>query len=263
MPLHQSLADLSELAAHCQSPATARGLLAEAQDLLHNSLDHSANELELATWFSRIITDIVRSPGVASPVRLSGPVARGDALPSMAITWLGEDPQLESIFRDVGLVGHPAEENMASRADAGLALGVGSEDALLKEALDLRPPALKVVDGLPDRNAPVDIQGVLLAPIAAIARWAATAPRPTPDRLAIGVERELLDAAEAEALSLAWGTGIALELRQWHAGVNGRDGVLATLPPLDRTAYGSACRTVSANFESIDKRQKDCSTQDN
>lgn len=98
MPLHQSLADLSELAAHCQSPATARGLLAEAQDLLHNSLDHSANELELATWFSRIITDIVRSPGVASPVRLSGPVARGDALPSMTITWLGEDPQLESIL---------------------------------------------------------------------------------------------------------------------------------------------------------------------
>lgn len=61
MPLHQSLADLSELAVHCQSPATARGLLAEAQDLLRNSLDHRADELELAAWFSRVITDIVRS----------------------------------------------------------------------------------------------------------------------------------------------------------------------------------------------------------
>ncbi|WP_236251941.1 hypothetical protein [Corynebacterium striatum] len=204
MPLHQSLADLSELAAHCQSPATARGLLAEAQDLLRNSLDHRADELELAAWFSRVITDIVRSPGVSSPVRLSGPAARGDALPSMVVTWLGDDSELESIISDAGLKGSSVAESTASRADAGLPLGAGSEAELLSAALDQRPPALRLVDGLPDRNAPVDVQAGLLAPIAAIARWAAPAPRPTPDRLAIGVERELLEASEAEALSLSW-----------------------------------------------------------
>ncbi|MFW9243216.1 hypothetical protein [Corynebacterium striatum] len=254
MPLHQSLADLSELAAHCQSPATARGLLAEAQDLLRNSLDHRADELELAAWFSRVITDIVRSPGVSSPVRLSGPAARGDALPSMVVTWLGDDSELESIISDAGLKGSSVAESTASRADAGLPLGAGSEAELLSAALDQRPPALRLVDGLPDRNAPVDVQAGLLAPIAAIARWAAPAPRPTPDRLAIGVEREWLEASEAEALSLSWGTGIALELRRWRDGVDSHSAVLEDLPPLDRTAYGSACRTVSGIFESITQR---------
>ncbi|HCD2851093.1 TPA: hypothetical protein NBL89_001569, partial [Corynebacterium striatum] len=69
-----------------------------------------------------------------------------------------------------------------------------------------------------------------------------------------GVERECLEASEAEALSLSWGTGIALELRRWRDGVDSHSAVLEDLPPLDRTAYGSACRTVSAIFESITQR---------
>lgn len=251
MPLHESLTDLSELAAHCHSPAHARGLLEEAQDLLRNATAHRADEIELTTWFSRVVTDIVRSPGLASPVRLTGAAARGDLLPSLPITWLGEDEHLEQVITEAGLPCGAVAECASTRADAGLPLGDGGEEELYAEAVSQRPEPLQLVDGLPDRSAEVSIRRYLLAPVAAIARWAAPAPRPTPDRLAIGVERELLTAAEAEGLSLAWGTGIALELGRWYEGVDQHRVILEDLPPLDRTAYGSACRTVSAAVESI------------
>lgn len=251
MPLHESLTDLSELATHCQSPAHARGLLEEAQDLVRNATAHRGDGVELAAWFSRVVTDIVRSPGLASPVRLTGAAARGDLLPSLPITWLGTDEQLEKVITEAGLTCGAVQDCASTRADAGLPLGSGGEEELYAEAVSQRPAPLKLVDGLPDRLADVSIHFSLLAPISAIARWAAPAPRPTQDRLAIGVERELLTTAEAEGLSLAWGTGIALELGRWYEGVVQHSVVLGDLPPLDRTAYGSACRTVSAAFESI------------
>ena len=251
MPLHESLTDLSELATHCQSPAHARGLLEEAQDLVRNATAHRGDGVELAAWFSRVVTDIVRSPGLASPVRLTGAAARGDLLPSLPITWLGTDEQLEKVITEVGLTCGAVQDCASTRADAGRPLGSGGEEELYAEAVSQRPAPLKLVDGLPDRLADVSIRFSLLAPISAIARWAAPAPRPTQDRLAIGVERELLTTAEAEGLSLAWGTGIALELGRWYEGVVQHSVVLGDLPPLDRTAYGSACRTVSAAFESI------------
>lgn len=251
MPLHESLTDLSELAAHCHSPAHARGLLEEAQDLLRNATAHRADGVELTAWFSRVVTDIVRSPGLASPVRLTGAAARGDLLPSLPITWLGADEQLEQVIIEAGLPCGAVAECASTRADAGLPLGTGGEEELYAEAVSQRPAPLKLVDGLPDRSTEVSMRRSLLAPISAIARWAAPAPRPTPDRLAIGVERELLTAAEAEGLSLAWGTGIALELGRWYEGVDKHSVILEDLPPLDRTAYGSACRTVSAAVESI------------
>ena len=251
MSLHESLTDLSELAAHCHSPAHARGLLEEAQDLIRNAAAHRADGVELAAWFARVVTDLVRSPGLCSLVRLTGPAARGDLLPSMRITWLGEDPQLEQVIADAGLNCAAVEASAATRADAGLPLGAGGEEDLYTDALAKRPAPLKLIDGLPDRSADVAIRPTLLAPVSAIARWAAPAPRPTPDRLAIGVERELLTASEAEGLSLAWGTGVALELGRWYEGVDKHGVVLGDLPPLDRTAYGSACRTVSATVESI------------
>ncbi|OFR67291.1 hypothetical protein [Corynebacterium sp. HMSC078H07] len=251
MSLHESLTDLSELAAHCHSPAHARGLLEEAQDLLRNATAHRADSLELAAWFSRIVTDLVRSPGLSSPVRLTGPAARGDLLPSMRITWLGEDEQLEGVITEAGLKCSAVEETTSARADAGLPVGHGGEEELYADALAKRPAPLTLVDGLPDRAADVAIRATLLAPVSAIARWAAPAPRPTPDRLAIGVERELLTASEAEGLSLAWGTGMALELGRWYEGVDKHSVALGDLPPLDRTAYGSACRTVSATVEAI------------
>lgn len=251
MPLHESLTDLSELATHCQSPAHARGLLEEAQDLVRNATAHRGDGVELAAWFSRVVTDIVRSPGLASPVRLTGAAARGDLLPSLPITWLSTDEQLEKVITEAGLTCGAVQDCASTRADAGLPLGSGGEEELYAEAVSQRPAPLKLVDGLPDRLADVSIRFSLLAPISAIARWAAPAPRPTQDRLAIGVERELLTTAEAEGLSLAWGTGIALELGRWYEGVVQHSIVLGDLPPLDRTAYGSACRTVSAACESI------------
>ncbi len=251
MPLHESLTDLSELATHCQSPAHARGLLEEAQDLVRNATAHRGDGVGLAAWFSRVVTDIVRSPGLASPVRLTGAAARGDLLPSLPITWLGTDEQLEKVITEAGLTCGAVQDCASTRADAGLLLGSGGEEELYAEAVSQRPAPLKLVDGLPDRLGDVSIRYSLLAPISAIARWAAPAPRPTQDRLAIGVERELLTTAEAEGLSLAWGTGIALELGRWYEGVVQHSIVLGDLPPLDRTAYGSACRTVSAACESI------------
>ena len=124
MALHQSLLDLSELAPHCQSRATARGLLAEAQDILRNAVAHQDNEIELAHWYSRLITDIVRSPGVNSPVRLSGAAARGDQLPSMPVEWMGDDADLQDVFADVGLQAHAAADSIAARVDAGLPLSL-------------------------------------------------------------------------------------------------------------------------------------------
>lgn len=257
MALHQSLLDLSELASHCQSRATARGLLAESQDILRNAVAHQDNEIELAHWYSHLLVDIVRSPGVNSPVRLTGAAARGDQLPSMPVEWIGQDSDLQEVFSDVGLQAHEAADSIASRVDAGLPLGNGGEQALLEEALTKRPPTLKMVDGLPDRDAAVDIKATLLSPIAAIARWAAPGPRPTVDRLAIGVERAVLTATDAESLDLAWRTGYALELRRWYERVSDRPATLRDLPPLDRTAYGSACRIVSAVFESITQQTEE------
>ena len=251
MSLHESLTDLSELAARCHSPAHARGVLEEAQSLIRNATEHRADGVELAAWFSRIVTDVVRSPGLSSPVRLTGPAARGDLLPSMRITWLGHAEQLVSVFTDAGLRCEAVEETASTRADAGLPLGAGGEDELYADALAKRPAPLQLVDGLPARTAQVAVRPSLLAPVSALARWAAPAPRPTPDRLAIGVERELLTVSEAEGLTLAWGTGVALELGRWHDGVDKHSVTLADLAPLDRTAYGSACRTVSAAVESI------------
>lgn len=257
MALHQSLLDLSELAPHCQSRATARGLLAEAQDVLRNAVAHQDDEIELANWFSRLLTDIVRAPGVDADIRLTGAAARGDQLPSMPIEWMGEDSDLESVFRDVGLEVHQAADSMAARVDAGLPLGRGGEQALLEEALSQRPPLLQRVGGLPDRSAAVDIKSMLLSPIAAIARWAAPGPRPTVDRLAIGQERGMLTAEDAETLDLAWRTGYSVEMRRWYDNVHGRESVLQDLPPLEGTAYGTACRMVSATFESISQRTAD------
>ncbi|MDO5032673.1 hypothetical protein [Corynebacterium sp.] len=246
MALHESLTDLSELAAHCQSPATARGLLAESQDLVRNAYAHRTNELELASWFSRVVTDIVRSHGLGSPVRLTGAAARGDLLPSMPITWLGKDPELEALLEDVNLDGHSVAEDPTTRADAGLAVSAEDTAALLEAALALRPHTLSLVDGLPDPQAEADVHRTLLAPIAAIARWACPESQSTVDRLAIGVARELLAEDEAEALQLAWATGLALELAQWNEGMAAQATTLGSLPPLYRSAYGSACRSVSA-----------------
>ncbi|MHB2253300.1 hypothetical protein [Corynebacterium aurimucosum] len=164
MPLHESLTDLGELATHCQSPAHARGLLEEAQDLVRNATAHRGDGVELAAWFSRVVTDIVRSPGLASPVRLTGAAALGDLLPSLPITWLGTDERLEMVITEAGLTCGAVQDCASTRADAGLPLGSGGEEELYAEAVSQRPAPLQLVDGLPDRLADATCCGDPLNP---------------------------------------------------------------------------------------------------
>lgn len=253
--LHSSLRELAAQANRCDSIATARGILSEAQELLRNALRHRESETELAAWFSRVVSDVVRSPAIASQVRLTGAVSRGDSIPSMPITWLGKDDQLLELLESVGLQGRQADENIrAWRVDAGYPVGIGGEQQLLNEALALRPPALKVVNGLPDPDSEVDIEEYLLAPVAGIARWAAPSPRPTIDRLEIAIERQLLSASESQSLTVAWETAISIAMRRWLANMDGRLTTLDNLPALDRTAYGAACRLVAETFAAISAR---------
>lgn len=254
MALHASLVELAELAARCESPAAARGIVAESHDLVANAVNHGEDACTVAAWYSRLITDIVRSPALDSPARLTGAVARGDATPAQPIEWLGEDDNLAQVFKDVEIPAGPVEPTIAARVDAGLPLGHDAEQELLQHAMTLRPPALVLVNGLPSRDAEVNIEAHLLAPVSALARWAAPAPRPTPDRLAIGRERELLTSAEVEAFTLAWQTAMTLQLRSWvdHVPVDGLP--ISSLGPLDRTAYGAACRMVAEGIDSVRNR---------
>lgn len=253
--LHSSLRELGLQANRCESTAAARGILSEAQELLRNALRHRESETELTAWFSRLVSDVVRSPAIASPVRLTGAVSRGDAIPSMPITWLGEDEQLLEILESVGLKGRQAEDEfLAWRVDAGYPVGIGGEQQLLHEALSLRPPALKVVNGLPDPDSEVDIESYLLAPIAGIARWAAPSPRPTLDRLEIAIERQLLSPSESQSLAAAWETAVSIAMRRWLSNMDGHSTTLDNLPALDRTAYGAACRLVAQTFAAISAR---------
>ena len=260
--LHSSLRELAAQANRCDSIAAARGILSEAQELLRNALRHRENETELAAWFSRIISDVVRSPAVASQVRLTGAVSRGDSIPSMPITWLGHDEQLLELLESVGLKGRAAEDDiLAWRVDAGYPVGIGGEQQLLDEALALRPPALEVVNGLPDPDSVVDIESFLLAPTAGIARWAAPSPRPTLDRLEIAVERQLLTPSESQSLGVAWETGVSIAMRRWLENMDGRSTTLSICRRLDRTAYGAACRMVAGTLAAIAARHaEDAST---
>lgn len=254
--LHSSLRELAKQANRCDSTAAARGILAEAQELLRNALLHRESETELAAWFSRIVSDVVRSPAISSQVRLTGAVSRGDAIPSMPITWLGEDNELLELLESVGLKGRQAEEELlAWRVDAGYPVGIGGEQQLLEEALAIRPPGMTYVNGLPDPEMEVDVEAYLLAPIAGIARWAAPSPRPTLDRLEIAIERQLLNPSESEALAVAWEAAVSIEMRRWLENVESHSTTFANLPALDKTAYGAAARMVAEAFAAISARE--------
>lgn len=255
MALHPSLLDLAEAAPRCESEASARGVLAESLELLRNALEHGEKEVALAAWFSRVVGDVIHSPALASTIRLTGAFGRGDGLPTIPVVYLGRDERVASLLDAVGLKHASSDDTLARRVDSGLPVGVGGELELLRDALDKRPPALRLIDGLPDRNVEVDVQSTLLAPIAAIARWAAPSPRPTPDRLAIAGERELLQLSEVEALTTAWETGLKIELGRWYDHVSDHPVVLADLTPFTRTAYGSATRTVSEVLSSLEARE--------
>ena len=60
--LHASLIELAEQAPLCTDQATLRGVLTESHDLTRNALAHDTNAVEVAHWFSRLLTDALHSP---------------------------------------------------------------------------------------------------------------------------------------------------------------------------------------------------------
>ena len=261
--LHPSLRDLAEQAPLSTSTATARGVLVEAQQLLRNALEHRTPETALTVWFSDLVLATLSCPAVVeklpSPVTPTGPFARGDALPSTAVTWFaapGSDTAgLIELLTSAGLtVGEPPADGaglLAARVDARLTVPEAPSEELLQLAVSHRPPALQALAGLPDPDVPADVASSLLRPIADVARWAAPAERSTLDRLAAGHNRGLLTEDEVEALSQAWETAVALQFRRWADRADSRPPALGDLPALHRSAYGAAARQVAGVLRAL------------
>lgn len=208
--LHTSLLELAEQAPLCQQPATARGVLAEAQDLLRNAVDHGENPETLIIWFSQLVRDVLHSPAArelsgGAQLILTGAVGRRDALPYSPVKWLTvgaghEDTKpLANLISGVGLLPDETDfgtkartesewqglitgcssEEMAVFADAGTffldsVIALDDHSPLLVDAINHRPPAaVRTESGLPDRDVAVDVRSDLLYPVIAIARWAA------------------------------------------------------------------------------------------
>ena len=79
--MHPSLSELTTEARRASSPAMARGILAEAQELMRNALDHGESETALAFWLSRTLQEWAESPAVeeitgGARLRFTGAVAR-------------------------------------------------------------------------------------------------------------------------------------------------------------------------------------------
>ena len=273
--LHQSLLDLAAQAPLSETPATARGVLAESHELLRNALDHDEPEPQLSAWYSTLVVDTLRSPAaveLTGGVGLlpSGAVARGDALPSSTVTWLstGDEAASAALAELVAAAGLPVShtslascrarsgeaEALATLIDAGVSAPGVPPRVLLADAVASRPPTLRIQDGLPDRSMPVDVRAVLLLPVSDVARWAFPRAGSTLARIDAAVARDRLSPGEAEALRQAWETGVALQFRRWADRVHDRPVSLAELPVLHRTAYGAAARMVAGVLRSLAAR---------
>lgn len=178
--MHASLDALTLDARRSSSPAMARGILAEAQDLLRNALDHRESERALAFWFSRILQEVAASPAVeelleGARLRFTGAVARSDALPTDEVSWLLEGDsgaagdQVRQLFSGAGLrvgeSGEPASATeWANRAAAAAATGDASRIAVYVDAGLLTesglaehliaPSASSAAGAAPDGGAP-------------------------------------------------------------------------------------------------------------
>lgn len=289
--MHASLDELTLDARNSSSPAMARGIMTEAQDLLRNALDHGESERALAHWFSRTLQELMGSPALVELVdsaRLlpTGALARGDATPTDTVTWIivgfsvGGNERVGGLFAGAGLpVGElraPAspevwrervDEAVEKRdvaeiemfVDCGLLTGPTPADLLATASLGHLPPTLRLAEGLPDYSTPVDVRGILLEPAVAVARWAGLLADATggdvAHRLSAAADRDVLTADEAEALTQAWDTGLTLELRRWRHHAWDDSTMLSSLPALDRSAYGAAARLVSVALRSLAGRR--------
>ena len=217
--LHASLIELAEQAPLCTDQATLRGVLTESHDLTRNALAHDTNAVEVAHWFSRLLTDALHSPAATELTDgriqiVTGPFGRGEGMPTSPVEWLSILPKsvpyqynqnLEKVLTETGFVLAPlpatllptTREDWEHRIDHALehgdgeALGVYTDagtwmaekvlasrmapPALLRNAVEHRPPAVQTQAGLPRKDVPIDIRRDLLSPLARLARWAAIA----------------------------------------------------------------------------------------
>lgn len=280
--LHPSLTDLSESAPLCADFATVRGVIAESHDMLSNALHHGESPAELAGWFSQLISDALHSPGVDATLVLTGPVGRGDALPTSPVRWLAvvdtpsdKDPAepVTAMLRQLGFtvepIGFASREEWERRArsgkDAAVFLDAGTwaaktanvdTEALLHDALASRPPTLHVLDGLPSLDHAVSIRENLLIPTVKIARWAAysagsLAPT-TAERLAQA--GDFLSSDEVDYLTQVWKAGLELQSKRWMDHIHDQNATAWDMPALQRTTFGAAARMLSNVMHSVAQR---------
>lgn len=247
--MHESLVELAGQAPLCTSVSTARGVLAESQDLVRNAVDHNENPQSLVAWYSTLVTDVCHSQAITelcggATIVLTGPVGRDDALPSSPIKWLtvgeagADSTALTTLLKDIGIYteptvfGHQAhskeqwlsavisasDAELAVFADAGtwfLDAVLAREDApaaLLRDVYTYQSPVLRGPDGLAAYDTPVNIRKDLLYPIIAIARWAGVAANST----AVSTPQRLADARQAGVLGSAQAEYL---LQAWDAGL--------------------------------------------
>lgn len=252
MALHPSLDELLTQAPHSRDAATARGMFAEAQQLARNAAEHGTLAADVCAWYASLTQALWSSAALAGAGTLTGPYARGEAVPGSIIDVL-DRPE---VGREVLGVEVQVVSGQPALIDAGSA-PTSSAD-LLTAALAKRPPRLRTVGFLPDRDALVDIYADLLTPIADLARWGAGSEagsiRGTDERLRTGA---LLNGDEADALLDAWNTALTLAMSQWLEHMPHRPTPLGGLSAMERTSYGAATRTVSAVIDSIAQRHKE------
>ncbi|MDO4927492.1 MAG: putative nucleotidyltransferase substrate binding domain-containing protein [Corynebacterium sp.] len=283
--LHESLLELSEAAPNCPNDRTARGILAESQDLIRNAIEHEAKPQELVYWFSQLVTAVLHSEGVRNTVGgarliLTGAIGREDALPSSPIKWLAvhdtpvDTSPVHKLLSDVGLRPEATSFGLQSRpqgewadiisaadgpelavlADAGTwildsVVRLDNHLPLLQEAIDRRPPAVIARHGLPDREVSIDVRNDLLYPIIAIARWAGTAANSvefsTPARIQAATAAGILTPDQAGFLSQAWESGLQLQFRRWTDRIDTQAATADLLPGIQRSVFGASCRQVA------------------
>lgn len=281
--LHSSLIDLAESAPLRANSATIRGVLADSIELLQNALNHGDSAVELAQWFSQLVSDVMHSPGVSetgATLVLTGEVGRGDALPTSTIQWFTvvneateTDPSsfLEQLMVKLGLsaqsLGVGTREHWAELArsgkdpdhylDAGGWLAKqASYDSreLLVDALNSRPDNVTASDGLPDESFLINIFQDLLLPTSKLARWAFPSVPNTLQRLNDAVLIDTLTEEESDSLQQVWRSGLELQSQRWMNHIENQETSAEEMPALQRSTYGAAGRMLSDVMYSVAAR---------
>lgn len=258
--LHDSLIELGNQASLCQDKANARGVLRESFDLVRNASDHNADPIEVAAWLSTLIKDILSSSALHSEARLTGAFGRCEGLPSSPLLFVDAEPEILDFFNEVGYkarnidISDPSRiETIIARADLGEPLTTEEGHRLAQYAVEHRPPALQVHDGLPSKESDVNIHEDLIVPVVALSRWAAidsgVVCSNTMKRLN---EQTSLLAAETDSLRDAWITGMRLQLSNWSNKVHVE--IYEDMSQIDRAQFGASCRSVADTIRAVAQR---------